>query len=203
MKLNTLLQRLDQTVPLTFDTSLQNPEITSLQFDDDMTLSPHPTSLYLAVSADQTITLKGAVGKTAQLSLCAQTQLKNESQLAQLFDRAGCLLTSETSLQAQINQLAIKAITEDFDTILNQAARTLGNPLIVLDLVGQPVAQSTQAPAISDLTAPAITSVQVQQALKKFRPAKDLIPQVILIQQSQLPLLLLCLPLAYRNNALG
>lgn len=203
MKLNTLLQRLDQTVPLAFDTSLQNPEITSLQFDDDTTLSLHPTSLYLAVSADQTITLKGSVGKTAQLSLCAQTQLKNESQLAQLFDRAGCLLTSETSLQAQVNQLAIKAITEDFDTILNQAARTLGNPLIVLDLVGQPVAQSTQAPAIGDLTAPAITSVQVQQALKKFRPAKDLIPQVILIQQSQLPLLLLCLPLAYRNNALG
>ena len=45
MKLNTLLQRLDQTVPLAFDTSLQNPEITSLQFDDDTTLSPHPTSL--------------------------------------------------------------------------------------------------------------------------------------------------------------
>lgn len=101
-----------------------------------MTLSPHPTSLYLAVSADQTITLKGAVGKTAQLSLCAQTQLKNES------------------------QLAIKAITEDFDTILHQAPQTLGNPLIVLDLVGQPVAQSTQAPAISDLKALAITSAQ-------------------------------------------
>ncbi len=81
-------------------------------------------------------------------------------------------MTSETSLQAQINQLAIKAITEDFDTILNQAARTLGNPLIVLDLVGQPVAQSTQAPAISDLTAPAITSVQVQQALKNSDPLK-------------------------------
>lgn len=111
MKLNTLLQRLDQTVPLAFDTSLQNPEITSLQFDDDTTFSLHPTSLYLAVSADQTITLKGSVGKTAQLSLCAQMQLKNESQLAQLFDRAGCLLTSETSLQAQVNQLAIKAIT--------------------------------------------------------------------------------------------
>ena len=41
--------------------------------------------------------------------------------------------------------------------MINQAARTLGNPFIVLDLVGQPAAYSTQAPAISDLTAPAIT----------------------------------------------
>ncbi|MGN5465504.1 PucR family transcriptional regulator [Lactiplantibacillus plantarum] len=148
MQLKPLLRQLATTFEVTVDpTFTHNPEVTHVQFvDPTEALASH--RLYLSPDSSQLVQLtyswhghRQSVG-LVNLGTGLTTIIAAQNQLLKLLMTLGQCLHHDVQIQAAINQLAIQAITADFDTTLAQAVRLLENPLAIIDLNGEILTRS-------------------------------------------------------------
>lgn len=148
MQLKPLLRQLAATFEVNIDTKFtHNPEVTHVQFVD-MTEALMVHRLYLQPESSQIVRLsyswhghRRTVG-VVNLGVRLTTVIAAQNQLLKLLMTLGKCLHHDIQIQAAINQLAINAITADFDTTLAQAVRLLKNPLAIIDLNGEILTRS-------------------------------------------------------------
>ncbi|TBX52935.1 PucR family transcriptional regulator [Lactiplantibacillus paraplantarum] len=148
MQLKPLLRQLAATFEVNIDTKFtHNPEVTHVQFVD-MTEALMVHRLYLQPESSQIVRLsyswhghRRTVG-VVNLGVRLTTVIVAQNQLLKLLMTLGKCLHHDIQIQAAINQLAINAITADFDTTLAQAVRLLKNPLAIIDLNGEILTRS-------------------------------------------------------------
>ena len=201
MKLTTLLHRLNQTMPTGSVPANINPDIINMQLGALRTNQVPAMTFEVKVEANQPLQLIMPSSRTTPAT-SIKIPHSSPKELPLLFERIGCLLTTKTDLQEQTNHLALKAITDDFDTVLKQSARILGNPLAVVDLVGHPVVTTLKVEDHQSFQ----QYLQLDNGLtasKSAPPDHFTIPKrpQISLSASQLPLLYL--PPSYHNDALG
>lgn len=148
MQLKPLLRQLAAAFEVNIDTKFtHNPEVTHVQFVD-MTEALMVHRLYLQPESSQIVRLsyswhghRRTVG-VVNLGVRLTTVIAAQNQLLKLLMTLGKCLHHDIQIQAAINQLAINAITADFDTTLAQAVRLLKNPLAIIDLNGEILTRS-------------------------------------------------------------
>lgn len=148
MQLKPLLRQLAATFEVNIDTKFtHNPEVTHVQFVN-MTEALMVHRLYLQPESSQIVRLsyswhghRRTVG-VVNLGVRLTTVIAAQNQLLKLLMTLGKCLHHDIQIQAAINQLAINAITADFDTTLAQAVRLLKNPLAIIDLNGEILTRS-------------------------------------------------------------
>lgn len=202
MKLKTFLHRLETTMPVITNHLAVNPEITNVYLDPIPVSRGASDAIHIIVSPQHKIQMTVYPDTSSKPVICAQLPNASVEQLNQLFDRASCLLTSTAELQDQMAQLAIKAITADFKTIFDQCARALNNPLAIVNLLGQVVLTAVPNPASQQRLTTILSANRLSVPLKHVHVVSSS-AQIVMLTDSQQPIALLCLPLAYHNDALG
>ncbi len=190
-----LLNRLAQTLTIK-RLPAPNVPLTRVQVADDTLAAPSAGTLYLDVGPHQ-VTLIVYGGQKAWCLGTVALAAGDKVMPLRLLEAIAALLGQKHD-QAAVTQLAIAAITADFDTTLAQAAGMLNNPLLVLSLDGQHILRATnQAVA---------TNSPVGRFLATHVPAldpKNFYHHLYLTNPNQSPIPLLVTPLAHHNDALG
>ncbi|MCI1986139.1 MAG: helix-turn-helix domain-containing protein [Lactobacillus sp.] len=190
-----LLNQLAQTVPLQ-RYGAPNVPLAHVQVADDTLAAPRAGTLSLDIGPCQ-VTLIVYAGQKAWCLATIPLVAGDRVLPLRLLEEAARLLGQQCD-QAAVTQLAIAAITADFDTTLAQAAGMLTNPLLVLSLDGQHILRATN-PAVA-------TDSQVGRFLAAHVPAldpKNFYHHLYLTNPDQSPVPLLVTPLSHHNDALG
>ncbi|WP_461215132.1 PucR family transcriptional regulator [Lacticaseibacillus sp. GG6-2] len=190
-----LLNQLAQTLALR-RYHAPNVPILRVQVADDTLEAPSSGTLYLDVGPHQ-VTLIVYAGQKAWC-LATVTLVADDKVLPlRLLEEVAAMLGQPCD-QTALTQLAIAAITADFDTTLAQAAGMLNNPLLVLSLDGQHILRTTNAAVGPDSP--------VGRFLATHVPALDpdnFYHHLYLTNPDQSPIPLLVTPLSHHNDALG
>ena len=149
MKLKSLLKKIALEFELSTTTSLDhhNPEIKRAAFSSPQ-FDHKSNCLYLRPNDDYDVQLscwehqQEIIIGTIELGAHSTTTIALQSQLLKLLIQIGQSLGPTDKLQADINTLAINAITADFDTTLQAVVNLLKNPVAIIDLNGQILSRS-------------------------------------------------------------
>ena len=212
MQLKPLLHQLATTFEVTGQASFtHNPEVTHVQFvSATEPLAVH--RLYLQPESSQMVRLsydwQGNRQTVGQVNLGAglTTVIAAQNQLLKLLMTLGQCLHLVVQLQGAINQLAINAITKDFDTTLTQAVQLLKNPLAIIDLNGEILSRSHTTQLNETSIHAAVETNRVGRWLLDhgFAPdAPDFLTQVYVAQDRLSAGPMLITPLANGDEPIG
>ncbi|MFC6180768.1 PucR family transcriptional regulator [Lactiplantibacillus daowaiensis] len=213
MLLPQLLRTLNQSFPVTHVApAIGRPDITQVQLENQAQ-RPLPSHIMI---------LKLAAPSQVQLSYYRQGQLcevglvtlgaigpnavYTQNQLLKLLFCLGKLVASPAKLQAQANQLAIAAITADFETVLARVVALLQNPVAIIDLNGQILSRSHTTAINGGRIRQAIEHNKVGQWLLEhgFAPDNpDFLTQIYVAQDNISFVPMLITPLANQDEPLG
>lgn len=141
-----------------------------------------------------------------QLTVPKKVAVGLENQLMQVLFKIGEWLALVQSVQTTINQLAINAITADFDTVLDQTVQLLKNPVAIIDLNGQILSRSHTTQINGASISAAVEQNQIGRWLLEhgFAPGKrDFLTQIYVAQDNLASGPMLIAPLAHQGEPIG
>lgn len=185
-----------------------DPDILQAQFaTNHETVGPAQTVL-LRPHAPRKVRLCYGDQAVAVVTLGPQTATVAtiQNQLLQLLLMIGKLVRPATTALITINQLAITAITADFDAVLQQTVQLLGNPVAIIDLNGQVLSRSHTTALNGASIQTAVTQNQIGRWLLEhgFATNKtDFSTQIYVAHDKLSSVPMLITPLAANQEPLG
>ncbi|VDG22748.1 PucR family transcriptional regulator [Lactiplantibacillus mudanjiangensis] len=213
MQLQQLLNQLNAQFPVSHVMpNVGNPEITEAQLDNQ-SMRPLPSQvLLLKLVAPSQVRLsyyrQGQLCEVGLVTLGAivANAVYTQNQLLKLLFHLGRLLHQQATTLTTISQLAMTAITADFDTVLTKTVTILQNPVAIIDLNGQILSRSHTTAIGGEQIRAAIDQNQVGKWLLEhgFAPDNpDFLTQIYVAQDNISYVPMLITPLASHDEPLG
>ncbi|AVK61568.1 hypothetical protein C5Z25_07195 [Lactobacillus sp. CBA3605] len=214
MKLKQVIQRLAAKFEVTtsLTTATAALVINQAQFENKGRPPIDAQTLLLQLPVDQQVRLscdmQGSwqVVATIQLGPKQLTVAQTQNQLLKLLFMLGQILQPVTTGLTTLNDLAIDAITADFDPIFDRAVRLVQNPLAIIDLNGQVLSRSHMTKLNGASIQAAVGNNQIGRWLleRGFAPEKlDFLTQIYVASDQLSAVPMLVTPLAHRQEPLG